>query len=118
MPRHLDLVQDVQHPAGSPAIVTAVTLCYERHTEVSSMSETPEPHDRPARHVSDGTWGAHYVLTGQDQMALVIEQDTPGGKTVTSMPLTPPRARELRRLLREMLEAAGERVMPDVTPIR
>jgi len=83
------------------------------------MSKTPEPHGgRPVYHVSDGTWTAYYVLTGKDEMGVVIEQDTPEGKTITSVPLTAPRARELRRLLREMLEAAGERVMPDVTPIR
>jgi hypothetical protein len=82
------------------------------------MSETPEPYGCPAHHVSDGPWGDHYVLTGKDQMALVIEQDTSEGKTVTSLPPTAPRARELRRLLREMLGAAGERVMPNVTPIR
>ena len=82
------------------------------------MSEDSPRHGRPGRHATDGDWTAHYVLTGKDQMALVIEQGSPDGKTVTSLPLTAPRARELRRLLREMLEAAGERVMPDVSPLR
>jgi hypothetical protein len=83
------------------------------------MSEnSPNSGSRTRPHVTDGDWAAHYVLSGKDQMALVIEQKTPEGQTVTSVPLTPTRARELRRLLREMLEAAGEAVMPTVAPLR
>jgi hypothetical protein len=79
--------------------------------------ETPQSGSRQQR-VTDGNWAAYYLLTGNDQMGLVIEQDSPDGKLLISMPLTPNRARELRRLLREMLEAAGEPVMPTVTPLR
>ena len=43
-------------------------------------------------------------------MGLVIEQDSPDGKVIISVSLTAKWARELRRLLREMLEAAGEQV--------
>ena len=77
-----------------------------------------DDHDTRHQHVIDGNWAAYYVLTGKDQMGLVIEQDSPEGKVMISMPLTATRARELRRLLREMLEAAGERVMSDVTALR
>ena len=83
------------------------------------MSQQPPRDGSPeVRHVSDGNWTAYYVLTGKDQMTLTIEQASPDGKAVTSVPLTAPRARELRRLLREMLEAAGEQVMPNVSPLR
>ena len=81
------------------------------------MSEQPTQSGSRTQ-VTDGKWVAYYTLTGEDQMGLVIEQDSPDGKVIISMPLTAMRARELRRLLREMLEAAGERVMPDVAPLR
>lgn len=53
------------------------------------MPDQPlRPGSREAQQVSDGNWAAYYMLTGKDQMALVIEQDSPDGKTVVSVPLT------------------------------
>jgi hypothetical protein len=41
-------------------------------------------------------------------MALMIEDETPRGRTLISVPLNGRHAREMRRVMRAMLEEAGE----------
>jgi hypothetical protein len=41
-------------------------------------------------------------------MALMIEDETPRGRTLISLPLTGRHAREIRRVMLAMLEEAGE----------
>lgn len=102
--------------ASTLAVSEPTRLCISKGDPYVRTATRYGSHE--VQHVSDGPWSAYYVLTSKDQMGLVIEQDTPDGKVVVSVPLTGKRARELRRLLREMLQAAGEQVMSNVTPLR
>ena len=71
------------------------------------MSED-SPFDRTPRSSSDGPWSVRYVIGADRRMALMIEDETPRGRTFISLPLTGRHAREIRRVMLAMLEEAGE----------
>ena len=70
------------------------------------MSEDPAFY-RSHGSTSDGAWSARFEVSDDPlrRMALIIEESTPDGPRAVRLPLTPARARELRRLLAEMLKA-------------
>jgi hypothetical protein len=71
------------------------------------MSED-SPFDRTRRSSSDGPWSVRYVIGANRRMALMIEDETPRGKSFIGVPLTGRQAREIRRVMLAMLEEAGE----------
>jgi hypothetical protein len=66
------------------------------------------PFDRTPRSSTDGTWSVRYVIGADRRMALMIEDETPRGKSFISVLLTGRHAREMRRVMLAMLEEAGE----------
>ena len=70
------------------------------------LSERPARYGTPVRTLTDDDWTAHYTLI-EGRMAIVVEQRSLDGDAVACVPLTPHRARLLRRLLAEMLDEAG-----------
>lgn len=66
------------------------------------------PFYRTQRSSSDGPWSVRYVIGADRRMALMIEDETPRGRSFISVPLSGRHAREVRRVLLAMLEEAGE----------
>lgn len=64
--------------------------------------------DRTPRSSSDGPWSVRYVIGSDRRMALMIEDETPRGRTFISLSLTGAHAREIRRVMLAMLQEAGE----------
>lgn len=66
------------------------------------------PFERTPRSSTDGAWSVRYVIGADRRMALMIEDETPRGRTLLSVPLTGRHAREIRRVMLAMLQEAGE----------
>jgi len=79
------------------------------------MSEQSAIHGT-RRSFNDGDWEARTVVDAGPsvdagpfkEIGLVIEHATPDGKTIVTLPLTPPRARALIQLPHVILEEVGE----------